>query len=178
MITTNVYIGTSLDGFIARKNGSFDWLSDFGDQDALDAYKSFMADIDVIVIGRHTFETVLKFPFWPYERPVVVLTKSLSEVPTKANVKDVSLTRLGPKELLLELSEKGFRSAYIDGGKVIQSFLADDLVDELIIARVPTLLGDGIPLFGKLNQDLRFKHRRTTSFSNGLVRSYYTRQRY
>ena len=176
MITTHVYVGASLDGFIARRNGSFDWLSQFADQDAVDAYKSFMAGIDVIVIGRGTFETVLDFPAWPYERPVVVLSRTMREVPQNL-AENVSLARLGPKELLSELSEKGFRSAYIDGGKVIQSFLADDLIDELMIARVPVLLGDGIPLFGYLSHDLEFKHQRTATFSNGLIRSYYTRQR-
>ena len=175
MITTHVYVGASLDGFIARRNGSFDWLSQFADQDAVDAYKSFMDGIDVIVIGRGTFETVLDFPAWPYERPVVVLSRTMREVPQNL-AENVSLARLGPKELLSELSEKEFRSAYIDGGKVIQSFLADDLIDELIIARVPVLLGDGIPLFGYLSHDLEFKHQRTATFSNGLIRSYYTRQ--
>jgi len=176
MITTRVYIGTSLDGFIARKDGSFDWLSKFADGDAVGAYENFMAGIDVIVIGRHTFETVLDFPAWPYERPVVVLSHTIREVPQRL-LENVSLVRLEPKDLLSELFEKGFRSAYIDGGNVIQSFLADDLVDELIIARVPVVLGDGIPLFGYLSHDLEFEHRRTATFSSGLIRSYYTRPR-
>ena len=93
MITTHVYIGASLDGFIARKNGSFDWLSKFADQEAVDAYKTFITDIDVIVIGRHTFETVLGFPTWPYERPVIVLSHSLTEIP-QGIAKNVSLKNL------------------------------------------------------------------------------------
>jgi dihydrofolate reductase len=174
LITTHVYIGASLDGFIARKDGSFDWLLKFADQAAMDSYAEFIAGIDVIVIGRGTYETVLGFSDWPYSLPTIVLSRSISEVPAKAEGK-VSISKLSPRELLAELSASGFRSAYIDGGQVIQSFLADDLVDELIIARVPVLIGEGIPMFGQLNGDLEFEHQRTTTFPSGLVRSYYKR---
>ena len=174
MITTHVYIGASLDGFIARRDGSFDWLSKYADRDAVEAYKEFVAAIDVMVIGRGTFETVMGFPKWPYDRPVVVLSRSLTEIPPELEEK-VSISDRMPKELLKELTEVGYGSAYVDGGKVIQSFLADDLIDELIVARVPVLIGDGIPLFGYLGDDLEFEHQRTASFPNGLVRSYYKR---
>lgn len=174
MITTHVYIGTSLDGFIARESGDLDWLSRFADQAAVESYKEFIAGIDVIVIGRGTFETVLRFPDWPYDRPTVVLSRSLNEIPPDLAAK-ASLSCLPHRELLSELAEAGFRSAYIDGGKVIQSFLADDLIDELIIARVPVLIGNGIPLFGRLGKDIEFEHRQTVTFPNGLVRSYYQR---
>ncbi|HEY2867432.1 MAG TPA: dihydrofolate reductase family protein [Pyrinomonadaceae bacterium] len=176
MITTHVYIGTSLDGFIARKNGSFDWLSKFADAQAIDAYEKFMAGIDVIVLGRGTFETVSGFPDWPYERPAVVLSRTLAKVPPRLGNK-VSLSTHKPQEVLADLSEKGHRSVYVDGGKIIQSFLAEDLIDELTIARVPVLLGDGIPLFGFLSGDRYFEHRHTATYPNGLIRSYYTRQK-
>jgi dihydrofolate reductase len=174
MITTHVYVGTSLDGFIAREDGDFDWLSKFADQAAVESYKEFIAGIDVIVIGRGTFETILGFPDWPYDRPAIVVSRSLREIPPNL-AGNVTLSSLQPRELLNELGEAGFRSAYIDGGKLIQSFLADDLIDELIIARVPVLIGNGIPLFGFLSRDLEFEHRRTVTFPNGLVRSYYMR---
>src|SRR6478672_4382526 len=174
MITTHVYIGASLDGFIARKDRSFDWLSKYADQNAIDAYKEFIAGIDVIVIGRGTFETVMSFPDWPYHLPVVVLSQSVKKIPPELEEK-VSLSDRAPRELLKELSEAGYRSAYVDGGKVIQSFLSEDLIDELIIARVPVLIGDGIPLFGYLSRDLEFEHKKTASYHNGLVRSYYRR---
>ena len=174
MITTHVYIGASLDGFIARKDGSFDWLSKYADQDAIDAYKEFIAGIDVIVIGRGTFETVMSFPEWPYHLPVVVLSQSVKKIPPELEEK-VSLSDRAPTELLKELAEAGYRSAYIDGGKVIQSFLSEDLIDELIIARVPVLIGDGIPLFGFLERDVGFEHQKTVCFPNGLIRSYYKR---
>jgi len=174
MITTHVYIGASLDGFIARKDGSFNWLSKFADQDAVDAYKAFISGMDVTVIGRGTFETVMSFSDWPYDLPVVVLSRSLKEIPPGL-LEKVSISELEPKELLKELSAAGYRSAYVDGGKVIQSFLAGDLIDELIVARVPVLIGEGIPLFGYLGGDLEFEHHKTASYPNGLVRSYYKR---
>lgn len=82
-----------------------------------------------------------------------------------------------PKELLNYLSVNGFSSIYVDGGKVIQEFLKEDLVDKLIISKVPVLIGSGIPLFDYLDTDLQFKHLQTQVSSNGLVRSYYDRQR-
>src|SRR5689334_22110041 len=109
MITTHVYIGASLDGFIARKDGSFDWLSRYADKDAVDAYKAFISGIDVMVIGRGTFETVMSFPDWPYDLPVVVLSRSLKEIPPEL-VEKASVSALAPKELLKELNAAGYRS--------------------------------------------------------------------
>lgn len=176
MASANVYIGTSLDGFIARKDGDFTWLLKFADAGAIEAYNEFMADIDVIVLGRGTFETVLGFPSWPYNKPVFVLSRTMAALPD--NLRDkATLTSLEPSELLRHLSDQGFKAAYIDGGKVIQSFLAADLIDSLAIATVPVVIGDGLSLFGSLNQDIDFEHVRTSTYSNGLVRSYYRRKR-
>jgi dihydrofolate reductase len=76
-MTTTVYIGTSLDGFIARKDGSIDWLVQFANDEAIHAYEKFISRIDAIVIGRGTFEKVLTFPSWPYEKKVFVLSTSI-----------------------------------------------------------------------------------------------------
>ena len=175
MTSAHVYIGTSLDGFIARMNSDIDWLMSFADEDAVEAYNEFMATIDVIVIGRGTFEKVLEFPSWPYNRPVFVLSRTLKDVP--GGVKDkATVLSLEPADLLRHLSDKGFTAVYIDGGKVIQSFLAEDLIDSLIIAKVPVVIGSGLPLFGSLDSDIAFDHMQTKAYSNGLVRSYYKRK--
>jgi dihydrofolate reductase len=176
MTSANVYIGTSLDGFIARTDGDFGWLMKYADADAVTSYNEFIANIDVLVIGRGTFETVLGFPFWPYDKPVFVLSKTLKDVPDNLREK-ATISPLEPSELLRHLSDEGFKAAYVDGGKVIQSFLAADLIDSLIIATVPVVIGGGIPLFGSLDKDINFEHVRTSSYSNGLVRSYYQRKR-
>lgn len=173
---TFVYIGTSLDGFIARKDGDIDWLVQFANDEAIRAYEEFISGIDAIVIGKGTFEKVLDFPSWPYEKKVFVLSTSIKQVPDIVREK-VTILSMKPKELLGYLSGKGFSNIYVDGGKVIQDFLKEDIVDELIISKVPVFIGNGIPLFGHLDGDLLFKHIRTEVQSNGLVRSYYERKR-
>ena len=173
---TSVYIGTSLDGFIARKDGDIEWLTRFGDDEAIKAYEEFIRRIDAIVIGRGTFEKILTFPSWPYETKAFVLSNSIKELPAMAKQK-AALISMKPKKVLEHLFAEGFSNIYIDGGKVIQSFLKEDLIDELIISKVPVLIGDGIPLFGHLNSDLQFDHINTQVQLNGLVRSYYERHR-
>jgi len=173
---TSVYIGTSLDGFIAKTDGNIDWLTQFANDDAIQAYEEFMKGIDAILIGRGTFEKILSFPSWPYQKKAFVLSSSLKQLPD--SVKDkATLLSMKPKELLSYLSEMGFSSIYVDGGKVIQGFLKEDIIDDLIISKVPLLIGNGVPLFGFLGADLQFKHIRTEVQSNGLVRSYYKRER-
>lgn len=173
---TSVYIGTSLDGFIAKTDGNIDWLTPYGDEEAVHAYEEFIRGIDAIVIGRGTFEKILSFPTWPYEKTVFVLSTSLKQLPGALENKATILS-MNPKDLLNHLSTLGFSSIYVDGGKVIQGFLKEDLIDNLIISKVPVLIGDGIPLFGFLSEDLKFKHIRTETQSNGLVRSFYQRER-
>jgi dihydrofolate reductase len=173
---TTVYVGTSLDGFIARKDGNIDWLVKYQNKEVHDSYNEFINRIDAMVIGRGTYEKVLSFPEWPYEKKVFVLSTSLKQIPGTLNEK-ATLIAMKPAVLLNYLSDKGFSNIYVDGGKVIQSFLKEDLIDELIITRVPELIGTGIPLFGYLDNDLRFEHIKTNIYSDGLVKSQYERKR-
>lgn len=173
---TKVFIGTSLDGFIARNNGAIDWLVTFASPEVNAGYEEFIKDIDAVVIGRGTFDTVLGFPSWPYEGKVFVLSTTMKQLPEKVKGK-ATLVSMKPRELLAYLSREGFSNVYVDGGKVIQNFLHEDCIDELTISRVPVLLGSGIPLFGYLEDDLKFVHVDTRVYSNGLVRSRYERKR-
>lgn len=173
---TTVYIGTSLDGFIARKDGDIDWLMRYGDENVFKSYEALMERVDTVLMGRHTFEKVCSFPTWPYPKKVHVLSKTLEAVPATLADK-VTLLSGGPAEALARLSDKGFTAVYLDGGRLIQSFLQEDLVDELIISTVPLLLGEGIPLFGSLEAGLEFRHIKTQSFAGGLVMSFYERPR-
>jgi dihydrofolate reductase len=175
-VKTNVFIGTSLDGFIARKNGDIDWLVPFADPEVNAGYEEFIKDIDAVVIGRGTFETVLSFPSWPYAQKVFVLSTTLKEVPDDVKSK-ATLVSMKPRELLTFLSREGYSNIYVDGGKVIQNFLREDRIDELIISRVPILLGSGISLFGYVEGEQTFRHLETRIYSNGLVRSRYERKR-
>ena len=172
---TVVYVGTSLDGFIARTNGDFDWLSHFANDEAIRAYEELIDRIDAIVIGRGTFEKVLTFPSWPYDKKVFVLSTSITETPASLREK-VTILSMDPGALLNHLSGMGYSTIYVDGGKVIQAFLKEGLVNELIISKAPMLIGSGIPLFGYLDHDIEFRHIRTDVCSNGLVRSFYERK--
>jgi dihydrofolate reductase len=175
MIKASVYIATSLDGFIARPDGDIEWLtrpteppsdSDYG-------YQAFIDSVDVIVIGRNTFETMLTFDSWPYTtKKVVVLSRSLTQLP--AHLPDSVLLRsVTPTELLAELAAAGAQHAYIDGGQIIQAFLNAGLINELILTRIPILIGTGIPLFGQVDRDIHLSHIATQAFINGFVQSRY-----
>jgi len=176
-MTNSVYIATSLDGFIATSDGGLDWLDEIPNPDGSDhGYAEFMSGIDAIVMGRKTFEKVLTFSLWPYDKPVYVLSRSKVRVPNELENK-VEIVNENPKTLVDQLKERGHQNLYIDGGITIQGFLEEDLIDELIITRIPVPLGNGAPLFGKLIQRMYFSHKRTEVLNETLVKSYYTRIR-
>jgi len=133
-----------------------------------------MQRIDAIVIGRNTFELVLTFKTWPYAKPVFVLSRTIKSVPVRLNGKAEILSGK-PDKIVNELIARGYNILFIDGGKTIQGFLKLDLIDEIILTKIPIILGEGIPLFGKLIKELKFKHIKTKVFNNALVRSRYKR---
>jgi dihydrofolate reductase len=171
----SVFIATSLDGYIARENGDIDWLSAAdGEGSAEDyGYQEFIDSVDVLVMGRNSFEKVLTFGKWPYgNKQVVVLSSRLLKIP--ADIADsVEHKSSSPNELVKELSTRGAKHLYIDGGKTIQGFLTAGLIQQIIITRIPILIGNGIPLFGPLNKDIKLRHIETRTFASGLVQSRY-----
>ena len=170
----SVFIATSLDGFIARENGDVDWLEDTGEESGEDyGYKEFMGTVDVLVMGRNTYEKVLAFGQWPYgDQPVVVLTNRSLDIPEHI-AKSVETMSCLPEELVKHLSKRGAKHLYIDGGKTIQGFLSARLIQRLIITRIPVLIGTGIPLFGPLFRDIKLRHIETRQYPSGLVQSEY-----
>jgi dihydrofolate reductase len=175
MMKTTVFIGTSLDGFIAREDGDIDWLTKFENPEVIEGFEKFIGGIDAIVMGRGTFEKVLTFPYWPHRQKVFVLSTSIRNVPFDLKQK-AAIISMEPAKLLEFLSGEGYSGIYVDGGRVIQQFLKADCIDELIITRAPVLLGSGLPLFGYLDKDLYFEHSGTHVYSNGLVMSHYIRR--
>jgi len=174
MITGHVFIATSLDGFIARPDGSIDWLEQPGTDAEDHGYDAFMARMDGLVMGRATFEKVLGFGFWPYEKPVIVLSRSLTPASLPAEMAGrVRILNATPQEVFAQLEAEGWRHAYIDGGEVIRAFLTAGLISELILTQLPILLGTGLPLFGHLPGDIALRHEGTHSFASGLVQSRY-----
>jgi dihydrofolate reductase len=169
----SVFVGTSVDGFIARKDGALDFLPEGGGEPH--GYDEFIASVDAIVIGRHTFETVLGFEGWAYgDKPVVALSsRDLDLSAARARGGVVEQMSGAPAEIVARLAAKGVRHAYVDGGVTIQRFLRAGFVDRLVITRVPVLIGEGIPLFGSLPHDVRLQHVMTRHYPSGLVQSEY-----
>lgn len=166
----SVFVGTSLDGFIARRDGTFDFLGDGGEPHG---YDEFIASIDCHVIGRKTFETVLAFPEWPYaDKPVIVLSGRPLDL---SRVKGGRVEQMSGQATAIfsQLEARGFQHAYVDGGITVQGFLRAGLIRRITVTRVPVLIGEGIPLFGSLPHDVRLRHVVTQTYKSGLVKSEY-----
>ncbi|QDU96404.1 dihydrofolate reductase family protein [Lignipirellula cremea] len=181
----SVYIAVSLDGFIAREDGRLDWLpgaepdsppdvvAENGEAAEDYGFHAFMETVDVLVMGRKTFEKVLSLGAWHYgDTRVIVLSSSPVTIPPKLAA-TVEHRSSSPSRLKEELTAAGVQHAYVDGGVTIQRFLKAGLVDQLIITRIPVLIGNGIPLFGPLEQDIPLRHRATLQFPSGFVQSRY-----
>jgi len=166
----SVFVGTSLDGFIARKDGALDFLPPGGGEEH--GYEAFMATVDALVIGRKTYETVLAFESWPYgTRRVFVLSSSpLSPAPPGAAVERMNGD---PREIARQLEARGVQHAYVDGGVTVQGFLRAGLIQRITVTRVPVLIGTGTPLFGETGRDIRLRHLGTRQYASGLVSSEY-----
>ena len=170
-MTVSVFIGTSVDGFIARPNGDLDFLPPGGGEPH--GYDEFMASVDALVIGRKTFETVLAFAAWPYGYKRVVVLSSRPVDLSGVRGGHVEQMAGPPAEIVSKLAASGAHHLYVDGGITIQRFLCAGLIQRLIITRVPVLIGEGIPLFSTLPRDIRLRHVATQHYPSGLVKTEY-----
>lgn len=174
-VKISVYIAISLDGFIARENGDLDWLP--GSDGAMDGddlgFADFLASVDVLVMGRQTYDFIAGFGQWGYGKTrVIILSRTLKHIADW--MPDTVEIRAGdPETLVADLAAEGVKHIYVDGGQTIQQFLNAGLINELIITRIPVLIGRGIPLFGAVSKDIPLLHRETKSFPNGFVQSWY-----
>ena len=177
MVKVSVFIGTSLDGFIARDDGDIRWLDsankkatpgeDFG-------FNSFLGSVDLIVMGRKTFEQVITFNDWSYkDTKMIVLTSNDIEIPDKLKKTVTTSNTLSPAQLIKELSDQPINHIYVDGGTVIQDFLSAGLVDEITVTIVPILIGNGKPFSRLLTSDLHLQHLKTTVYDFGFVQNKY-----
>ena len=140
MARFSVFIAVSIDGCIARADGSLDWLDAVQRKDQDYGYQDFADSVDAVVFGRTTFEVALGFG-WPYAgKRAVVLTRR--PLPDGAGVEAFSGD---VRDLAARLA--GCQRVYVDGGQVIRAFLAADLIDDMTLSVIPVLLGDGIRLF-------------------------------
>ena len=167
----SVFCGISVDGFLARPDDGLDFLDAGGEEPH--GYEEFYDSVDVIVIGRRTFDVVLSFGKWYYgKKPVVVLSHHPLDF---SAIEGAVVEQMSgePSEIAAKLEARGFKHAYIDGGINIRRFLAAGLIDRMVITSVPILIGAGIPLFGPLPHDIKLRHVATRTYKGGLVQSEY-----
>jgi dihydrofolate reductase len=161
--TCSVFVGVSIDGFIARPDGGLDWLRPFEGTDH--GFQSFFDSVDTLVVGRATYDVVMGFESWPYDgKRVVVLTHR----PIEARHGE-SVLAGEPGAIVARLAAEGVRRCYIDGGAVVSQFLAAGLVDDLTITLVPVILGGGIRLFQGPMQERRLHLEGARTYPSGLV---------
>lgn len=172
----SVFIATSLDGYISEENGSIDWLNRFNEtvpkgEDC--GYKSFISTVDTLVMGRNTFEKVCEFESWPYDIPVIVLSNQINYCVPESLQSKVSVTSESPETLIQRLLSEKIRHIYLDGGKTIQSFIKENLVDDLTVTIIPILLGGGCSLFGALGKEILLKQIGCQFYDFGCVQLKY-----
>jgi len=164
-----VYIGLSVDGFIARLDGDLEWLTSRGEAAGDAGFRDFVASVDAVLMGRGTYEVIAGFDQWPYQdRPVHVLSTSMTPG------EDARVTVHGDLEdALAALARDGRRRVYVDGGRAVQGCLAAGVVREMTLSRVPVLIGTGETLFGPLPHDVDLEHVRTEVLGGGMVQTTY-----
>lgn len=174
MTSGHVMMAMSLDGFVAREDHQLDWLMKQNTSDEDHGYDDFIASIDVIVMGSNSFRTVLSFEDWPYDKPVIVLSQNLKTEDTPAGLANkVEVLNHTPSSLITELEARNIDRAYIDGGAIIRSFLAEGFIETLHITIVPILIGGGVPLFDTLPKDIDLQLKNSETFASGLVDLHY-----
>jgi len=171
-MNVSVFCGESVDGFLARPDDTFDFLL-AGEQEP-HGFKEFLASVDVVAMGRRTFEVVSKLGHLELygNKPTIVLS-SRPLVFSAVGPRTIEQMSGNPSEVVRQLKLRGYRHAYLDGGLTIQRFLAAGCVNRLVITRVPVLIGSGIPLFGPVPRDIVLQHVATRSYPGGLVQSEY-----
>lgn len=165
-----VFVGMSVDGFIARPDGAFDFLSGSGEGPM--GFEELLASVDALVMGRNTYDVVLPMERWPYGAlPVFVL----SHRPLPPGRDGVPVERLSgdPAEVAAALEARGLTRLYVDGGLTVQEWLRAGLIHRIVVTRVPVLIGEGIPLFGPVERDVRLRHVATRAFEGGAVQTEY-----
>ena len=180
----SVFIATSADGYIATSEGAVDWLHTSGNQDAdMSAnpdmgFHHFIASVDCMIMGRKCMQTLADFNLapeqWPYgDIKIYVLSHSVSVAPENMRNK-VEMYSGDILALINKLASDGYQHAYIDGGKTITAFINQQLINEMIITKAPIILGEGIPLFGKIEKPIKLLEANATAFPNDFIQIKYS----
>ena len=173
---TIAYIACSMDGYIADKNGGIEWLTSIPNPTNSDyGYKEFISTIDTVLMGKNTFLSVDKMNYWAYPKMVYVWSSTLEAIDSKYKNK-ATIINGDIKSIISHLEEKNIKRLYVDGGRTIQSFLKEDLLDEMIITTISIVLGEGIPLFRKVRKEIGYELYETERIDEYMVKNYYKRR--
>jgi len=179
----SVYIATSADGFIATPDGAVDWLhttgnldADMGSEDM--GWQYFIESVDCMVMGRKCMDVIgcmnLTPEQWPYgDMLIVVLSRTVRTAPASFH-SETEIYSGDIQSLIKDLSSRGFKHVYVDGGATITSFLELGLINQMTITQAPVLLGEGIPLFGKLERHVKLENPEVMAFPNDMIQVKYT----
>ena len=165
-----LFIATTIDGFIARENGSLDWLNEIPNPDKLDyGYGDFLAEIDVLIMGRKTYEEILGFGVeWPYYNcKSFIVTSNINYQTNTDNTVIINTLDKQLIDIIRSASEKNIW--IVGGGQIITEFINNNLIDEMTLSLIPTILGKGIQLFPNSPKETKFDLVNTESFDTGVV---------
>ena len=169
-----LYIASSLDGYIARKDGSVDWLDSLENPENSDfGYGEFIANIDIQIMGRKTYEVVMGFDVpWPYNNIKTYVATQNRDL--TINSPDTHLLHDIDKKSIEEICGESTRKVWlVGGGSLVNTFLNYHAVDEIILSQIPTILGEGIRLFPGKSIEVPFQLTKHEVFPNGLVQLHY-----
>jgi len=174
MTNTILYIATSLDGYIADRDGGIDWLSTIDESDDDYGYPDFFDSIDALIMGSHTYEQILGFGDWPYAGKQSYV---FSQRPLKTPHENIAILSSSPNDALQHIHKQGYNKIWLVGGGLLtSSLLQDKLVDEFIISMIPILLGEGIPLFSASRPEEKLTLVNSKQYPSGLLQVHYRRQ--
>lgn len=168
-LTMHVFLGLSVDGFIARPDGDLGWLTSRGEEMGDAGFTPFVAGVDAVLMGRATYDVIRPVDDWPYQgRPVHVLSMTLAP-DADARVR----VHRSFDAAVEHLARAGHQRVYVDGGRMVRTALAAGLVTDMTLTRVPVLIGEGASLFGPLGGDVDLEHVRTEVLGGGSVQTTY-----
>lgn len=168
----SVFIGLSLDGYIAGDGGSLDFLNLYSDPGEDYGYAKFMESVDCLLMGRKTFEVIASFPEWPYQKKVFVITSNTNSL-KEPHLQQVEPISGSPKDVVKYLKEKGYTHIYLDGGITISHFLKDNLVTDMTLSFLPHILGAGVQLFQAGLGEKKLQLQSSRAYPSGIVKNEY-----
>jgi len=170
-----LYIASSLDGYIARPDGSIDWLTSIPpSKDGDYGYSELLAEIDSLIMGRKTYDDLIRFDMgWPYTdyRTYVVTTNALTTI----NSPNTQLIHGDINKAVEKIrSDSGKNIWLVGGSELVTYFLNHRLIDKITLSTIPVLLGSGVPLFTKIQGEFYLQLMESKSYETGVINATYS----